>query len=192
VVTEFPYGQDPRPGSFPQRNRIIAGLSMGVIVVEAGERSGALITAARALEQGREVFAVPGPVEESTTRGPHSLIRAGAKLVESIDDVLVELENSWGEFPIKRTAFALCGLPAAGTASAGSASPANGIQPVLVESGETCVAGLVGLLSLTPVQPEALAGKLGVPLEDVLAALMELELRGLAKAWPGGLYTRAG
>ena len=194
VVSEVPYGQDPRPGSFPQRNRIIAGLSMGTIVVEAGERSGALITAARALEQGREVFAVPGPVEEITTRGPHSLIKAGAKLVESIDDVLVELESSWGKFPVKKTVFARRGCSAAGMARAGAggAAPADGVQPVLVESGETCLKGLVGLLSLTPAQPEVLAGKLGASLEEVLAALMELELRGLAKTWPGGLYTRAG
>lgn len=178
VVTEFPYGQDPRPGSFPQRNRIIAGLSIGVIVVEAGERSGALITAARALEQGREVFAVPGPVGEATTRGPHSLIKVGAKLVESIEDVLVELEGSWGEFPVRTAVFTSGESPVQGASCAECESPVQGI------------AGLLDLLSLTPTPPDTLAEKLGAPLGEVLATLMELELRGLAKAWPGGLYTR--
>ncbi len=185
VVTEFPYGQDPRPGSFPQRNRIIAGLSIGVIVVEAGERSGALITAARALEQGREVFAVPGPVDEATTRGPHSLIKAGAKLVESIEDVLIELESSWGEFPVRTAVFTRR------KSSAPGAACAEGVFPARSESERPGVARLLDLLTLTPARPDALAEELSAPLGEVLATLMELELRGLAKAWPGGLYTRA-
>jgi DNA processing protein len=91
VMSENPPRSPPLAGAFPQRNRIITGLALGVIVVEANERSGALISARHAMEQGREVFAVPGRVDSRTSRGCHRLIRDGAKLVESVDDVLEEL-----------------------------------------------------------------------------------------------------
>ena len=91
VISEVPPKSSPQPGGFPQRNRLISGLSLGVLVVEAPHRSGALITAEQALEQGREVFAVPGPIDSPATRGCHRLLKEGAKLVESVEDVLEEL-----------------------------------------------------------------------------------------------------
>jgi len=91
LISELPPRAEPLPGVFPQRNRIISGLALGVMVVEAGERSGALITARHAMEQGREVFAVPGRIDDRTTLGCHRLIRDGAKLVQSPEDVLEEL-----------------------------------------------------------------------------------------------------
>jgi DNA processing protein len=91
VLSELPPRQQPMSGTFPQRNRLITGLSLGVLVVEAAERSGALISASHAAEQGREVFAVPGPADCRMSRGCHRLIRDGAKLVEDVEDVLEEL-----------------------------------------------------------------------------------------------------
>ena len=97
ALSEYPLGTRPAKWTFPQRNRILAGLSRGVIVVQAPERSGSLITARLALEQGREVFAVPGNITTITSAGTNRLIKSGAKLVETIDDVLVEFPDLWGQ-----------------------------------------------------------------------------------------------
>jgi DNA processing protein len=160
VVSEFPPMQEARPAAFPQRNRIISGLSTGVVVVEAGARSGALITAARALEQGREVFAVPGPVDEPQSRGPNGLIKRGARLVEGIEDVLEELEAAWGPF---------------GRSAADPGGPAGRVA---------------GVLSMTPLAADEIATRLGEPVERVLSCLLSLELEDLAAAVPGGRFVR--
>jgi DNA processing protein len=91
LITEYPVETSPRPSNFPARNRIISGISLGVVVVEAGEKSGSLITAKFALEQGREVFAIPGAIDSPGSKGTHKLLKEGAKLVESVEDILDEV-----------------------------------------------------------------------------------------------------
>jgi DNA processing protein len=197
VVSEFPMGQEPRPGSFPRRNRIIAGLSIGTVVVEAGIRSGALITASRALEQGREVFAVPGPVDEPQSRGPNGLIKGGAKLVEDVRDVIEELEGAWG--PLLNTAaprLAGAAAPSARQSRGGAGGRDTTGDRERPAGGQGECTGLKGRilaeLTMTPAGVDELAARTSAPVASVLAALLELELAGKARSWPGGRFTAAG
>lgn len=180
LVSEFPMGSDPRPSAFPRRNRIISGLSAGVVVVEAGERSGALITAARALEQGREVFAVPGPIDEVQSRGPNGLLRDGATLVEGVSDILAEIEGVWGPLPAG-------GAEGAEPRRGGRvARHARGGRETGSPSG---VAGAVlACLSSTPVSVDEIVARVEVDPGEAVAVLFELEMAGAARACPGGRY----
>jgi len=166
VVSEFPPGTSPEPWHFPVRNRIISGLSQGTVVVEAAEKSGALITADFALEQGRDVMAVPGNVVNPLTRGPHRLIKQGARLVEGTGDIIDELGLE-KIFPIP--AAAQSGLKMSGAEEA-----------------------LYRLLSLDPVSLDELIGRSGLLPQKAMAALMYLEIKGLAKQMPGRFYIRTG
>ncbi len=166
VVSEFPPRLDARPSHFPRRNRVVAGLSAAVVVVEASDRSGALITAALALDEGREVLACPGPAGEAAFRGSNRLIRDGARLVESAEDVLEDLEGAWGPF--------------LGAVAETAPRP----RPELSERAVS----VLGALSLEAVSPDEAAAAVAAPIEVVLSALVELELAGVARRVAGGRY----
>jgi DNA processing protein len=165
LVSEYPPGTEPRPQNFPIRNRIIAGLSSGVVVVEASRRSGSLITARLAADFGRDVFSVPGSIFSETSAGTHALLRDGAILCRGAEDVLAELFPSVG--PSRVT---------------GAAAPS--LAELSPEARRLCEA-LAGEESLSA---EELAHSLDLPAATVLAALFELEGAGLAVPVEGGRY----
>lgn len=167
LVSEYPPGTQARPAHFPQRNRIISGLSRGVLVVEAGLKSGSLITARLALEQGRDVFAIPGSVHSPVARGCHQLIRQGATLVESVSDILQELGGWWSE-PF---------IP--GASSTGAATDG-------LDAREIAVLEALGYDSQST---DVLGSSTGLSADQLMQSLLLLELQGLATAAPGG-YVR--
>lgn len=167
VISEFPPGSPPEAWHFPARNRIISGLALATVVVEAGERSGALITADFALEQGRDVMAVPGNIVNPLSRGPHRLIKQGARLVEGAGDILDEL----------------------GLDKLFRATPAGGGGVVKMSVDEEA---LYQLLTLDPVSLDELIVKSGLTSQKVMAALMYLEIKGFVRQMPGKFYTRTG
>ncbi len=171
LVSEFPPGTPPRRDHFPRRNRLISGLALGVLVVEAGVQSGSLITARHALEQGREVLAIPGSIHNPLARGCHRLIREGAKLVETAADVIEELG-------------ALAGVEASAPADEAAAAPA---EPAL--DGD--YRRLLENLGYEPAGIDTLAARAGLTPEAVSSMLLILEMRGLAAPMPGGRYVRA-
>lgn len=166
VVSESPVGARAQAKDFPRRNRIISGLSRGVVVVEAELRSGSLITARLAAEQGREVFAVPGSPLDPRSKGPNELLRQGAILCEGLADIEREFERPRG---IRE--------PAAGDPFAGAP---EAVEAELVER-------VAALLSPTPTPRDELARAAGAPIGAVAAALLELSLAGRATLLPGGL-----
>lgn len=164
IVSEFPIGTPPRPGQFPRRNRIISGLSLGVLVVEAALDSGSLITARLAAEQGREVFALPGSIHSPLSKGCHRLIREGAKLVDSVDDILDELRWQWH-------------------------APAPSAPPP-APAGQTATDVLLELMGPDPVGLDTLVNLSGLTVDTLSAMLLSLELDGRIATLPGGLYQR--
>ena len=173
VVTERTPGTPPLPGNFPRRNRLISGLSLGVLVVEASLRSGSLITARFAADEGRDVFAVPGSVDSPLSRGCHSLIRDGAKLVESVADVLDEIAH-------------LVALPV----------PRLESRPAAIESDGT--AGSLGTLEQSvldavghdPVTLDQLVDYTDMPANRLASILVALEIEGWIEMLPGNVYAR--
>ena len=171
VVTEFPAGTPPKPSHFPQRNRIISGLSLGVLVIEAAEDSGSLITARQALEQGREVFAAPGPVDAPLSRGPHGLIKQGAKLVETVDDIIEELlpQMELAVVPRRRSVL----------------SQATELPNLLPE--ERLVLDLMGR---EPLHLDDLTERSHLTSAAIAGILLGLELKGAVRQVPGQRYYR--
>jgi DNA processing protein len=167
IISEFPLGMGPLAHNFPRRNRIIAGLGRGCLVVEAAERSGSLITARLAAEAGREVFAIPGSIHSALARGCHRLIRQGAKLVESAEDILEELK--WEDV----------------------------VRPISSIDTETTPATdeelkVINALGDAPCDLEALATRSGLTPDALLAMLLPMELDGRIASLPGGRYQKLG
>ena len=168
LLSEYPLGTPPLSANFPKRNRLIAGLTSGTLVVEAALQSGSLITARLASEQGKEVFAIPGSIHSAQARGCHALIRQGAKLVESAQDVLEEL------------------LPgAANPTQSGRHTAAAPAEPVETEEDS-----LLQALGHSPVGLDALQARTGLDTPTLQARLMELEIHGQLARLPGGLFQR--
>jgi DNA processing protein len=172
LVSEFPPGTGPRRQNFPRRNRVISGLALGTLVIEAAARSGSLLTAQRAAEQGREVFAVPGPIRSPLSRGCHQLIRDGAHLVEGPADVLAGLQFGLG---FQRLA------PHAVGASAARDGGAR-----LDKEYEM----LLDALGFEPATIDTLVARSGLSGESIASMLLILELEGRIAPYPGGLYGR--
>lgn len=160
LISEFPLGTPPLAANFPRRNRIISGMSLGCLVVEASLQSGSLITARLALEQGRDVFAIPGSIHAPQSKGCHALLKQGAKLVETAQDILEELGSS---------------LPAPP-----AYSPAiQGTDSALLEQ-----------IGFDPVDLDTLCARCSLTMAELSAMLLVLELEGRVSALPGGLYQR--
>lgn len=166
VVSEFPLDTVPEPGNFPRRNRIISGLSYGVLVVEAGLKSGALITADFALEQGRDVFAVPGPITAKNSEGCNNLIKQGAKLTTCVEDILEEYSSVYN-------------------AKANSALSGNDF--LLLDSEESLIIQCMGY---EPCHIDELLAMSGMDVGKLSQVLLQMELKGLIKAMPGNYYLK--
>jgi DNA processing protein len=174
ILSEFPMGTSPQPFHFPQRNRVISGLSLGVIVTEATLKSGSLITARMALEQNREVFAVPGTVTHPLSHGPHRLIQQGAKLVEKpwdiVEEILPMLEPSFRQH-----------------LETHRATGDNQPPPILLGSEEQII---FERISLEPVPLDGLIAQGSYSSSEVMSILLSLEVKGLIKQVPGLQYVR--
>ena len=177
ILSECSLGTPPLAHHFPKRNRIIAGLSHGVLVVEAALQSGSLITARLAAEQGKEVFAIPGSIHAPQSRGCHALIRQGAKLVESAQDVLEELRH---------VTFGIGGSVTGG----GAVSEEEAVSTDCSVHGKETF--LLQALGHDPVGLDALLERTGLDASTLQARLLELELAGVVGRLPGGLFQRIG
>lgn len=182
IVSEYAPGTPPQRHRFPARNRIIATLSYGVLVVEAGKQSGSLITARLAGERGREIFALPGSIHNPVARGCHRLIRDGAKLVESAQDVLVELA------PALRHALENAATSDGATVQAPDSNPDTAAQTAATLASEHFE--LLAAIGFDPSDVGAIVARSGLTTAEVSSMLLLLELEGHVEAMPGGRYAR--
>ncbi len=171
LLSEYPLGTQAIASNFPRRNRLISGLGMGVLVVEAAMHSGSLITARSATEQGREVFAIPGSIHSPLSKGCHQLIRQGAKLVESAQDIMEELRWQHRAAPV----------PAPNSAGTADADALAADEPL---------ARLLALAGHDPVSIDQLIERSGMRAADIQAALLKLEMQQRVELLPGGHYRR--
>ncbi len=179
-ISELPLGAEPLAENFPPRNRIIAGLSLGTIVIEAGLRSGALITAKAALESNREVMAVPGKIDSPLSQGPHYLIKQGAKLIESVEDVL--------------EALGYVGEQLKEYAALTASEATEKVEAPLFETAKLNLKGdektVYEALGKEPLHIDQIIADTNLPAGTVNAAVVSLRLKGLIKQLPGNLFTR--
>lgn len=176
ILTEYPIGVAPQAKHFPRRNRLISGMSLGVLVVEAALRSGSLITAKAAMDQSREVFAIPGSIHNPMARGCHALIRQGAKLVESADDVIEEIG-------------ALIDQPSA-QARAETDSQTGAETPADTPDMDDDYQALLKIMGYDPITIDALVEHSGLNAGAVSSMLLMLELKGIVGSAPGGTFVR--
>ncbi len=177
VISEYPLGTEPKSPHFPSRNRIISGMSYGIVVVEANERSGSPITARLALEQGREVFAVPGSIDAPGSKGTHRLLRDGAKLVENVYDVLEEV--------IPQIARESRAADEEDTAAEHTPAPAQGIVPGDGASLTVDERAILSCMKGEPIQINGITAAGGYPVDHTLRILLSLELKGYIDQLPG-------
>ncbi len=179
VVTEFPPGFSPLPRNFPQRNRIISGLSLGTLVIEANLRSGTLVTARHAMEQNREVFAVPGSILNPESRGCHQLIQQGAKLVQQVSDIVEELSFELADTRSLTT----------GPTTSQSAQPSSETEssPPTVQPAHQQILDAAGF---DPVNIDSLCAATGLAVKTLLPILLTLELEGMMQSLGDGRYIR--
>jgi len=174
VISEFPPGTPPRSTNFPARNRIISGMSFGVVIVEAGEKSGSLITARLALEQGREVFAVPGSIDSAGSRGTNKLIKQGAKLIENTDDILEEIIPQ-----IERTS----------ALKTPSVSMPAEVHAQIFESLTDTEKIIIGSVSQKRIHIDDLISSTGLTSAEILGTLTKMELKGMIQQHPGKFFS---
>jgi DNA processing protein len=170
VITQFPFNRPADKQSFPIRNRIVAGMTLGTVVVEANSTSGALITANMAVENGRQIFAVPGRIDSPRSKGCHDLIKKGAKLCEGAEDILSEFEYL---FPASNK------LPSAGE---------TGVLPALELPDNEKI--IYDVLSKDEMSIDEVIRKSGLPSSAVSVALLSLEMKRVVKQLPGKLFVR--
>ncbi|MGD2166535.1 MAG: DNA-processing protein DprA [Gammaproteobacteria bacterium] len=182
IISEYAPGTPPLRHHFPARNRIIAGLSLGVLVVEAGPQSGSLITARLAGERGREIFAIPGSIHNPVARGCHRLIREGATLVETANDILAELA------PLLRRALEESPEDARGSANNGGSPHRDGLQAAAMLAPE--YRELLEAIGFDPTQVGDIVARTTLTTAEVSSMLLLLELEGHVEALPGGRYMR--
>lgn len=169
VISEYPPGMPPLPMNFPARNRIISGMCMGVVVIEAGERSGSLITVDFALEQGRDVFAVPGNINSYNSKGTNKLIKEGAKIVTCVEDILEEISPDWQ----------------AAQDNPKEERPGTRMEYELLDFEEKLI---WNCLETEPLHVDILAKKSGLSMQTINSLLIMMELKGLVEQLPGKIY----
>ncbi|MBF0385835.1 MAG: DNA-protecting protein DprA [Candidatus Omnitrophica bacterium] len=173
VFSEFPMAATPQPYNFPRRNRIISGLSLGVLIVEAALRSGALITADFALEQGRDVFAIPGKIDNPTAKGVNELIKQGAKLITCVEDIIHELK-----------------VPLVNLTATDKKEIKGFTSPVILDNLSESEIAVFNVISTDPIRFENVSEAAKLNLSETSAALLNLELKKMIKQMPGKMFVR--